>query len=459
MATNSIQAPYASEIVSVFDIDKPEILNTLFRAKGDQGLELFQIIQTMGFKYPTAQVEYSHFEENWKHETFQVASTTTAPGGPGQFLEIRLAASSLDAQNNFYPRKGDQVMFPDRTIAVITAITGAGSANVDVTMVPVDNTITLSAADGLTLIINSGAFSEGSTQPLGAFTGTSKYTNNTQIIKETMTATGTEMTNQKWFDKLDNGKGIPAYYIKGQQDTEYRMALKVNGALLFSQRSNNTANLTDPDTGRAIRTTEGLVPFITRTGHQKFYTGGSFSVQNFNDAVKTLDKEFAPNYICALNGIDLDIEIEDALVDYFKDTNINYAQSGMAKSLLGGNEGLAASVGFRYLMKGQRTFGFKRMGVFSHDKLYGAPGYNTAGLGVLIPMSKVKDKKTMMEVPTFGMRYKKLGKYDRMMEVWNVNGAGVGTKVIADDLHNFFLRCDIGFHGAAGNQMLLWDRS
>ena len=64
MTTNSIQAPYASEIVSVFDIDKPEILNTLFRAKGDQGLELFQVIQTMGFKYPIAQVEYSRFEQN-----------------------------------------------------------------------------------------------------------------------------------------------------------------------------------------------------------------------------------------------------------------------------------------------------------------------------------------------------------------------------------------------------------
>jgi len=458
MATNSIQAPYASEIVSVFDIDKPEILNTLFRAKGDQGLELFQVIQTMGFKYPTAQVEYSHFEENWKHETFQV-TTPISGGGAGVAVVARLAASSLDGQLNFYPRVGDQVMMNDRNIGQITAIAGAGTANVDVTMAPVLLTADITPTDGDTIIINSGAFSEGSTQPLGAFTGTSKYTNNTQIIKETMTATGTEMTNQKWFDRLDNGKGIPAYYLKGQQDTEYRMALKVNGALLFSQR--NTAAITNTGdlSGRAVRTTEGLIPFITRTGHQKFYAGGAFSVQNFNDAVKTLDKEFAPNYICALNGIDLDIEIEDALVDYFKDTNINYAQSGMAKALLGGNEGLAASVGFRYLMKGQRTFGFKRMGVFSHDKLYGATGYNNAGLGVLIPMSKVKDKKTMNEVPTFGMRYKKLGKYDRMMEVWNVNGAGQGTKVIAEDIHNFYLRCDIGFHGAAGNQMLLWDRA
>lgn len=451
MATNSIQAPYASEIVSVFDIDKPEILNTLFRSKGDQGLELFQVIKSMGFVTPTPQVEYSHFEENWKHETFTADNATT--GLAGAAITVNLSAADVDSNGNSYPRVGDQVMFKNRDIGVITnKLTGPD--RVEIT--PVKAAATLSVAVGDTLIINSGAFSEGSAQPEGAFTGTSKYTNNTQIIKETMTATGTEMTNGKWFDRLDNGKGIPAYYLKGQQDTEYRMALKVNGALLFSERTDQ--NIVDPNTGRNIRTTEGLIPYITRTGHQKFYAGGSFSVQNFNDAVKTLDKEFAPNYICALNGIDLDIEIEDALVDYFKDTNINYAQGGMAKSLLGGNEGLAASVGFRYLMKGQRTFGFKRMGVFSHDKLYGAPGYNTAGLGVLIPMGKTKDKKTMNEIPTFGMRYKKLGSYERMMEVWSVNGAGPGTKVLADDIHNFYLRCDIGFHGAVGNQMLLWDR-
>ena len=55
------------------------------------------------------------------------------------------------------------------------------------------------------------------------------------------------------------------------------------------------------------------------------------------------------------------------------------------------------------------------------------------------------------------MRYKKLGPYSRLMEVWNISGAGPNTKVIEDDLHNYNMRCNIGFHAMAGNQMVLLD--
>lgn len=458
----STSGVFASELISTFDIDKPERLNVLFRSKGDQGMGYFRIIESLGFKMPTAQDTYEHDEEDWIHETFNTLNNVADPGAGNNAL-ITLDPINLDSGNRFYPRQWDTVMFPTSEVtgAIIDIDVTTPTAPV-LTVRPNEVTDNIGALTaGQEFIIISAGFSEGSTQPAGAVTSTFHYDNDAQIIKETLEATGSEMTNQKWVTQLSGdqvrggSKDIPAYYLKGQMDTDYRMNLKIDGALLFQKRTTNV--ITDPDTGRQIKTTEGLVPYIRRVGNTINYTPGLFSVQRFNQIVKRLDKEFAPDYICSLLGIDLDLEVEDTLKDYFNNTNITYAHERMTNDLFYGNEGLMASVGFASLVKGSRVFGFKKMPIFSHAKIYGAPGYSTAGLGVMIPMAKKKNKLTQKDLPTIGVRYKKLGPYNRMMEVWNVSGAGPFQKVIAQDVHQHFLRCHVGGHFMAGNQMVLLD--
>ncbi len=453
----SVAGIFASEIISTFDIDKPERLNTLFRARGDQGLGYYRMLESLGFKMPAAQDKIEHDEEDWIHETFHSRDNETAKGaGVNQVLV--LDPIDLDTGDRFYPRRWDTVMFTQEVTGQIIDIDVSTPSAPVLTVRPNEITDDIGALTaGQELIIISAAFSEGSEQPEGAVTGTFHYDNDLQIIKETLEATGSEMTNQKWFTQIsvpnNSGGKIPAYYLKGQMDTDYRMNLKIDGALLFQKRTTNPT--TDPDTGRLVKTTEGLIPYIRRVGNTVNYTPGLFSVQRFNQIVKRLDKEFAPRYICSLLGIDLDLEVEDTLVDYFNNTNINFVQQAMTSELFYNNKGLAMSVGFSALTKGSRTFAFKKMPVFSHQKLYGAVGYSSAGLGVMIPMAKKKDKLTQKDVPTIGMRYKKLGPYSRMMEVWNVSGAGPGFKVIGKDVHNHFLRCHVGAHNMAGNQMVL----
>lgn len=454
MTPNSIQEVYASEVISTFDIDKPEVLNALFESKGDQGLGFFRISESIGFKTPVAQDTYRHYEENWRHETFHALNAVPAPG-PGNNLVVTLSPSDLDANNAFYPRQWFIAMTKNRVVGSIIDINTAVPSAPVLTIRPSEVTDDFGAvAAGEEIIIASSAFSEGSGQPGGVVTGAYKYTNDLQIIKETLEATGTEMTNQKWFKVVKpSGKNITAYYLKGQMDTDYRMNLAIDGALLFGKRTTNTT--TDTTTNRPIKTTEGLVPWLERLGQQINYVPGLYSVQKFDQMAKVLDKQFAGKNILVMPGIDLNIEIENTLVDYFKDTNINYVTERATKQLFGGNKGLAMSVGFKYLMKAQRTFAFKQMGVFSHPKLYGADGFKTPGLGVVLPIGRRKDKLTQNMIPTFGCRYKKLGNYSRMMEVWNVSGAGPGLKVTQFDTHNHFLRCHMGFHGIAGNQGIL----
>ena len=209
---NSFAAEYASDIVSTFDIDKPEVLNTLFRSKGDQGVGFFRTIDSLGFKSPVSQDEYSHHEEDWIHETIHANAATSAAAANAP-QNIVLQASTDIRLNKYYPRLWDIVMFPNGVTASVTSISGT-VPTITVQLTPNqlgDNIPAISA--GQELIIMSAAFSEGSDQPESAFAGTYKYTNNVQIIKERMSVTGTEMTNRKWFDKDSSGRAINAYYV------------------------------------------------------------------------------------------------------------------------------------------------------------------------------------------------------------------------------------------------------
>ncbi len=456
MNPDAIAQIYASDIVSGFDIYKPEKLNVLFNRYGDQGASYFQIVRSMGFEKEVSLDTYGHYEENRIHEVCIVNANVVQPA-VGADITFVLSANSLDANNNFYVRKWDIILFPNEVTGSVTTIDTTTPTAPAITCKLNDNTEqfpALSAGDELVIFTN--AFSEGSGQPNGAIRGTWEYTNDAQIIKETIGVTGSEMTNQTWFDVTSAGTKIPAYYFLGQVDIDYRVALRIDGALLWGKRTVNPG-LIDPDTGRPIKTTEGLIPYIRRVGNEQTYTSGSFSVTEFDEMDRTLDREHAGNYILGMLGIQLHQDIENALVSYFADTNIQYARQTTNEVLFNSNESLGASVNFKYLVKSERTFLMKRMGVLSNPKLYGAVGYEGPKLGVFMPINKKKDPVSGNMVESIGVRYKGLGKYNRRMEVWQVGGAGEGLKVTDIDSRNTYQRCHIGAHFRGGNQFVLME--
>lgn len=456
MNPDAIAQIYASDIVSGFDIYKPEKLNVLFNRYGDQGASYFQIVRSMGFEKEVSLDTYGHYEENRIHEVCIVNANVTQPA-VGADITFVLSANSLDANNNFYVRKWDIILFPNEVTGSVTTIDTTTPTTPAITCRLNDNTEQFPALTaGDELIIFTNAFSEGSGQPNGAIRGTWEYTNDAQIIKETIGVTGSEMTNQTWFDVTSAGTKIPAYYFLGQVDIDYRVALRIDGALLWGKRTVNP-NLIDSATGRPIKTTEGLIPYIRRVGNEQTYTSGSFSVTEFDEMDRTLDREHAGNYILGMLGIQLHQDIENALVSYFADTNIQYARQTTNEVLFNSNESLGASVNFKYLVKSERTFLMKRMGVLSNPKLYGAVGYEGPKLGVFMPINKKKDPVSGNMVESIGVRYKGLGKYNRRMEVWQVGGAGEGLKVTDIDKRNTYQRCHIGAHFRGGNQFVLME--
>lgn len=454
MNPDAIAQIYASDIVSGFDIYKPEKLNQLFNRYGDQGASYFQLVRSMGFEKEVSLDTYGHYEENRIHETVKVR---TGVGQPAQGADITFVihTDSMDANNNFYLRKWDIILFKNEVTGSVTTINVSVPADPTITCKLNDNTEQFPAlTGGEELVIFTNAFSEGSGQPTGAIRGTWEYTNDAQIIKETIGVTGSEMTNQTWFDVTSAGTKIPAYYFLGQVDIDYRMALRIDGALLWGKRSVNTG-LIDSVTGRRIKTTEGLIPYIRRVGNEQTYTSGSFQVAEFDEMDRTLDREHAGNYVLGMLGIQLHQDIENSLVSYFANTNIQFARQTTNEVLFNNNESLGASVNFKYLVKSERTFLLKRMGVLSNPKLYGVAGYEGPKLGVFMPINKKKDPVSGNMVESIGVRYKGLGKYSRRMEVWQVGGAGEGIKVTDIDERNTYQRTHMGAHFRGGNQFVL----
>ena len=452
--TAAQQAVYTNEIATSFDILKPEEWSKLMKSHGNQNAEYFSVIAQLGFKVASANETYSHYEDDWIHETVVVGATVNylAAGVGGNFT---IAAASIPpvGQGDPYIRVKDELLTQAGNRVYVTDITGTV-----VTVVPTEATVTLSAADFVTgdeLSIFANGSDEGTNQPAGRFSGTRKQSNYLQIIKETLQVTGTQMTDQLWFNEISyagsNGKSISAYYTKGQEEAEYRMALAMEGACLFGKKNTNTTNLLDPETGKALKLTEGTYSYMESQGNIVNYTPGSFTVSKFNEINKIADKEVAPMHYCAFLGIDIHDELDDTFVDYNKETNISFTSD-----ITGGKKKI--DIGFEMLNKGGRQYGFKRFGSFSNQKTYGASGYDYSSQAMFIPlgMNKALDANAQSQkLPTIGMRYKQLGSYNRFMEVYDVSGAGNGRKVTQNDSKNLYLRSHIGSHNMVGNQMVL----
>jgi hypothetical protein len=453
---NSVSAPFAEEIVSGFDIYKPEKLNTLFERYGSQGVGYFQALRTMGFEKSVAQDTYSHYELNRVHENFTALAGATASGA-GAAITITLSPADLDAKNNYYPRRFDQVMLKSEKVGIIMSIDATTATAPVLTVLPNDETDVLAVGAGETVIIISGAFSEGSGQPKGAVRGSIEISNDAQIIKETIEATGSEMTRQTWVETTDLNNNVRAYYMLGQVDMDYRLSLKIDGAMLFGKRTTNDLAV-DPDTGRPIKTTQGIVPAIRERGHDYPVAEGDFDVPEFDEIDRILDQEGASSYIMSMLGIKRHQEIENALYEYLQNTEESFATDVMATDLFGGGldgKSKAVSVNFQSLFKSERKFLFKRMNNFNNPKTYGSEGYGMPNYAVMMPLSKSKEPRTGKPLESVGVRYRELGPYNRRMEVWTVGGAGEGLKVTEFDKRNWFQRVHVGAHHNKVNQMLL----
>lgn len=442
-------AEFLSDIVSGFDLHKPEISSKLRRPFGKQFAGHFMNLREWMFFKAVAQETYGHFELSRFHDSFIVAADVAAPVGQAD-ITVVIDTDSLTSDNKFYPRKWDTVFFPNEVTGQIIDIDVTTPTAPELTIRINSSTKTFGAlSEGDTLVIISSAFAEKSGQPESALSGVDYHDNDIQIIKETVGVSGSEMTNQSWLDI--NGDGNAPYYWIGQEQLDYRMALKIDGAITFQDRTTNL-NMIDPETGTRVMTTEGVYPYARRRANPYPVAAGAFDIDDFDAIDLIMEATDSGNFNCVLSGATRYQNIENVLKTYHDDTNINYARQVVNEELYGGAMSQDSSINFKVFTKSSRTNLLKRNHSFSNPTTYGAAGYDMKDWALFYPLNKTIDPKDNSEYESMGYRYKELGGYNRMMEVWSIGGAGQGQKLTEYDKKDLFQRANIGAHNANGQQ-------
>lgn len=466
MATpNAISTIYDSTFVSSFDLHKPQILNTLFKKYGAQGIA-YLTIRSLGFETPVMGDTYGHHEEDLWHDIFkQDSAIDVGNPGAGNAITLTLDSTKIDSNNKYYPRLRDVITFPNETQGWIQTITDAGGGVITFSVKPLDIASTCGAvARGTELIITSGLFSEGSGFPDPAAAGYEYYDNDAQIIKETIGVTGSELVNETYIDVFNEAGEKQGVYRAGQAQLDYRMLTKIDGMFWLGQRVDNTANrAVDPDSGYVYKGSEGLIPYLRRKGNVNPYTVGAFSVDEFDSYDLTLEKNFVATDIPLWTPLAAQLyqEIENTLVTYFADTNITYARQAVNDMLFKSNEALGASINFKYLQKSSRTYLFHKLSGFSNPKTFGAVGYDFEKMGFVIPLETRRDPKSKNDIPSIGTRYRAMGAYNRRMITDTLSGIGAtpagGRPINTIDKSNTYQMFHGGNEFFGGNRMILVD--
>lgn len=449
-----IAATYQNDIVSAFDVHKPDKLSKLFRRFGDQGASWFVKLMQLGFVLPVAQMQYSHYEDQLKNPTFQSRTLVNAPGNGNPQL-ITLAAADVDTNNNFYPRLNMVVNYKGGQKGLIQSIDVSTPAQPVLTVVPFGTGASYAlpaVAANEELSLTTNAFAEKTGQPKGIVPSAVERVNYTQIIKETLEVSGSELTNQTWMTGWENLKGVTmadgqvasgdTWYNVNFLDMEWRFSLQVSGALLTGIAGDGT--LVDAD-GNPVQTTQGIIPTIQSLGNNLTYTPGSFSVTDFDSYSRVLTRNYAGTNVMGLFSETLAFEIENTMVAYLANTNAQFVDPVQKK---------AVEIGFKRLEKGGRTFMFDTMYELSNRQTLGITGSVYEGAGMFLPIMKMRDAKSGQLVDNIGARYKEKNGYSRKMEIWSVNGAGPGLKVTDIDKASTYMRGDIGAHILGANQMI-----
>lgn len=448
MSQSSVTARYTNAYATALDILKPEKLPLAFKRYGQQGANTYLWLRAMSAKRMVSNELYSHWEEDLINPTFSALAGVA--GGASQL--ITLSPTDLNAASQFYPQRTDILFFKGGKKGIVTAVDSTTNPAAPVlTVVPLNASYTLdavTAGDVISVISNSS--SEGADQPNGRATGYTEFTFQTQLIKSTVGATGTALTDQTWLT-LDGLPDAPLY-TEALDKMAYRQSLAISHALLTGVPTDDT--VLDSTTGLPFKATEGMLTVANRLGNPRTYTPGSYTVADFDGYARILDREYAPNEVSYRGGLDHMQDVENGLVNYLAGTRVDYTGVKSQMNSLGVTQDMSINIGFSYLTKGGRVFAFSREPMFTNQQTLGIPGSSMPTTAIITPMGMATDAQSGQRRNILGYVYKGYGAYSRENETWSVNGAGPGMKVLSTDLANSYMRSEIGGEWFGVNQWI-----
>ena len=444
-------------------LHKPEVSEDFVKRYGSQNLTGF--LDVIGAKAPVSNFQFSHYEEDWIHQSF-----TAAAAGVALTNGIEIVMSAGPSTDTSFVRPGAVLLFKDGNMGLVVAkSTGTAvaptsaldgyTANSTTTPSATAHVIQVLSYDGSviavalndTITVVGMEFAEGTGQPDGITPRVLEYSNTCMILKESYQVTGSEATNKIWFKVNDEATGQSGYlwYLKGEGDTyrrfqdysEMMMLLGEQAVVASAVSALNAA----PGITSGVRGTTGLLNFMGNTHTYNQLAG--FNLSDFDSMIRTLDKNKGSRENTVWAGLDLSLAIDDAVAAMFAGGGISYGS-------FNGAEEIAVALGFKSFTRGGYTFHKKTYQPFTHLPMLGASGYDYAGMGMVIPGDSGRDAKSGESIPALRVRYKAAEGYSREMEHWLTGSAGLAQATSDVDELRCHYRTERGFEGFGANRFI-----
>lgn len=439
-----------SSIVANWEAHKPDHMQNLVM-KHNGYIPFIQQTMDMGMKRTVSSGTYYHHED-YAPDQFIVVDATVVDAGAGNDLVIVLDTLSLDSSNAYFPQKGDQIRMNNGNTGIVSNIVVSG-ATVTVTISPNLSTATLggvTALDKLSIVSNS--YAEYTRQPSPRVTPTARFTNYTHITKTTIAASGSELTNEKWYRVpegrgADNGNAFSLQTLAG----EIRHMKKLSGGMLYSQNTTNTIVDVTAETTYNHQTTNGLFPELSAKAIPISTTTNTYDITDLVDISEGMDRQYCfDTSIVSYLGHYRYYPMETAFSTQFQDANTS-AVRRMFNSQLG-IESLEATMNFKMLTRCGKSWGFNILNELRDPAMSNHSSSITPDYGIYAGTGKVRDSKTKKLYSKICAVTKGLGAYSRKMEVWFDGTAGPGVKIGDLDGRLKYWRSEYGFEGFALNQ-------
>lgn len=484
-SSESVAQVTSETMYSVWDIAKPQVGRELMKRYGNEDMSMLQWLRLTSSESEVSQDEWSAYEDERSVDNLKIKAVTTPAAAAGAAFVFQLDTDRITAGYNFYAREGFIVtVAKTNTQCIITDITVNAPDDVDITIVPMDNTNLASATNpglavGAELAITNGAWAAGTGSPESAVKGAIKREFVAQIFKETIGAEGTQLVNENWFDLNSLGGSEKGWFAPALAQIQYRLSVIEDGAYLMGVNNTNT---TVPivatgmnNSSNKVKTTKGIIPWISDLGSDRTYTIGAFAMSDFDSAGLYLRTQSIPtDMISLMNGATFNAELENVMQTYLGANQGGADMSRVSREYFAKGSitpdkeetGLnwSMDIGWQSLKKNSFTYVFCTMGAWSNPKLFGTTGYDQVNYGVGLPLTNIKDVKSGRSLQNIASRYRGYNGQSRRYKLWNVVGGGntlptTGNIQSSNDLDqvNTYLTGHHGLQALAMNWAFMFD--
>lgn len=463
--------------LSAFDFFKPANAIKASKAYGD-GIKAVDVLRAMSRYTPVTRDSWSVFEENLFHRTITLAqaSSYSTDDDSLKCWTFVLDSDDLDDNDNYYPRIGFHLLVPEghnvynARINKITE-TGGGST-ITLYAYPLNSSIDVDSgtpheiASGVEMAIITHSKGAETGQPDSVAQGYNKRTFYAQIMGETTKAGGTQLVNEMWFKKTQDGGRVTNWYSPQFGYTESRLDIYEEGLILFGEvapaalkvtAENQSSGTETEGIGNHITNSQGLFSWNASLGGSGTYAEDNFVLEDLDAAEDHMRSQgINSTTILWMGGHKFKRQIDNLGLDIVTSTS---AGEKLIYDYLTqkGTKELAAQLGFSSIERSGFTHIFQNIDSYSNPQTYGAGGYeiNKWALAFPISMAKVKDVNgKKIALPNISMRYRAMDGYNRRRELWTVGAAGGQPHRYqgSHDLTRTYWRCHVGLQALNMNQ-------